>query len=303
MSDADLLIAIPTFNRGELVEIAVRSLMQQANESARWKILVVNNNSTDDTEVRLGGLAAQCSRLTYVFEPEPGLSHARNRAVKECKARYVLFADDECKFPSNYVDQTLTIIDKRKPKIFGGPVLPWYSEPPPTWFKNEYGSYSLPYATSRAHRISLSGANIGFEREALIAVGCFDPALGMKGNVIGYGEETAAELRILARFGSEAVWYDADFFNYHLVQPAKYQWRSLLGEHFRRGVARAKVKQVYLQDAAPPSPTIPECLSFRQAHGGASRTIRWQNIAYERGLPLVRHLGYVFGISTISGTR
>ena len=77
MSDPSLTLAIPTFNRAFYVTAAIESLRQQTNTSARWRVVVVDNNSTDDTAARLKEKAAQWPRLTVLFEPTPGASIRR----------------------------------------------------------------------------------------------------------------------------------------------------------------------------------------------------------------------------------
>ena len=267
MSDAPtLVIGIPTFNRAFYVAGAIDSLRGQANASARWRVVVVDNNSTDDTAARLALLSAQWPRLTALFAREPGASIARNRALawaaETCgRDSYILYADDECKFPADYVDRALALIDAHRPAMFGGPIHPWYVTPPPAWFRPEYGSYSLPWATGLSDRISLSAGNMGFAVAALQQIGGFDPARGPRGNVLAYGEETAVENRMVATFGPDAVWFDPDLVNLHAVRPEKYEWRQLLREHFLRGMARGELQAAGL--VARPGETVPETLRPR----------------------------------------
>ena len=257
----DLTIAIATFNRAVYVTGAIESLSAQANTSGRWRVVVIDNNSTDDTAMHVARLAAAWPRLTLVHEPVQGLSHARNRALASTPEGYILYADDECKFPADYVDRALAIVDQRRPAVFGGPIHPWYPTPPPAWWLDDYGSFSLPWQAARGGRIYLSGGNIGFAVEALRAVGGFDPGLGMKGNAIRFVEETAVELAILARYGPERIWFDPDFVNFHAVRPEKFRWSVLAREHFFRGMARAEIAASGA--LAPAQEPVPDCLRPR----------------------------------------
>lgn len=301
-----LTIAIPTFNRAELVEIAVRNLMAQANTGPRWRVLVIDNRSTDDTAARLERLQREWTRLEVLNERRQGLSFARNRALDACDGGWLLFADDECKFPPDYVDRALAIIDTKAPAMFGGPVRPWYPTQPPHWYRDEYGSFSLPWLAPRASRIYLSGGNIGFSVDALRSVGGFDPALGMSGGRIAFGEETDVEERILRRFGPDSVFYDPDFYNLHAVRPEKFRWRYLIRENFQRGVSRATVfKAAAAGTEASRDVAVPACLR-PEAGALLSGTPRvWQCFVYEKGLPLLRVVGQLWGRSrnAIFGNR
>lgn len=258
-----LTLAIPTVNRAFYVTTAIESLRAQANTSDRWRVIVANNNSTDDTDAQLTAVAAVWPRLEVLFVAEPGASIARNRALERAGAGYILFADDECKFPGDYIDRALAIIDQHLPKIFGGPILPWYVSPPPTWLPPDYGSYSLPWATGTSDRVSFSAGNMGFDVNALRAIGGFDPARGPRGVQMAFGEETAVESLMLERFGPDAVWFDPDFINFHAVRPEKYLWRNLLREQFQRGKARAQLVRDGI--GAVDTAIIPECLKPRTA--------------------------------------
>jgi len=290
-------IAIPTHNRADLVVTAVESLRKQDNTGPEWRVLVVDNGSTDATASRLQEIAGRWPRLTVEAEPTLGSSAARNRAIAACQSAYILFVDDDCTFPTDYVDRALSIIRDKAPVMFGGPIHPWYSDTPPNWFRDEYGSFSLPHGTGRSPRIYMSGANIGFLRQALLELGGFDASLGIHGAMRGYGEETEIEARIIAKRGTDAIWFDRDFINFHLVRPEKYRWRHLLADNFQRGLARAKVAAISQAAGPVTEPPIPDCLRptpppppprSQPAYG-------WQNLAYERGLPLVRLAGYAAG--------
>lgn len=294
MTAAFLTIAIPTYNRAGLVREAIKSLMDQNNQSDAWEILIVNNNSTDNTEKTLKQLKQDCDRLRYVNEAIAGSSQARNRAIKECRTEYILFVDDECTFRDDYVDRAIQIISKHEPKMFGGPVYARFLEGAPAWFLSEYGAFSIPEATGRSNRVFLSGANIGFKVDAIAHIGGFDPKLGMFGPAMGYGEETAVEMKMLEKYGPDAVWFDADFINYHLVRPEKYKWSFLLKEHFLRGRAQAKLSKSLTEQIVR---DIPDCLKAKKSGTPTpddTRRTYWQNIAYEKGLPVIRKIGLLW---------
>ena len=122
---------------------------------------------------------------------------------------------------------------------------------------------SSPWATGKSDRVSLSAGNMGFEVEALRSIGGFDAARGPRGTQMAFGEETAVENLMLATFGPEAVWFDAEFVNFHAVRPEKYRWQNLAREQFQRGTARAQLAKAGLAGAS--SSIVPDCLKPRPA--------------------------------------
>ncbi len=293
-----LHLCIPTFNRARLLEAAINSLRQQANDSARWRVVVVNNHSTDDTAERLQHLQQQWPRLITVSENQPGSSVARNRGLAECRKGWILFTEDDCTFPSDYVDRALGLLDRYAPVMFGGPIYPRYDHPPPRWWRDDYGTYSHPKLTGRSKRISLSGGNIGFALEALQKIGGFDPSLGIHGKRLGFGEETAVEAQILHNYPPEAIQFDLKLFIYHLVRNEKYQWHCLLNEHLSRGIARARIERLQSrlrETAKQPTAIPPSLLCTNYPIQPATRNGHPLGILYEKGLPLVRLLGLAIG--------
>jgi glycosyltransferase involved in cell wall biosynthesis len=96
----DLTVAICTFNGEQrLPAVLDRLLAQTPTPGVMWEVLVVDNNSQDETAKVVADYAARWrddSRLRYVFEPIQGLSYARNRAIAEAASQdLVAFLDDD----------------------------------------------------------------------------------------------------------------------------------------------------------------------------------------------------------------
>lgn len=88
-----LTIAICTRDRPQQVERCLASL--QAQSYIRLSVLVVDNSPTDDAVRKL----VECNEfqipVSYILEPKPGLSHARNKAVEQCETDIIAFIDDD----------------------------------------------------------------------------------------------------------------------------------------------------------------------------------------------------------------
>ena len=98
MSNSELItIAICTYDRARNLRDTLESLHQMTVPvGAEPEVIVVDNNSTDDTESFVEALAARNSlSLRYLFEPKQGLSHARNCAVHAARGTYIIWTDDD----------------------------------------------------------------------------------------------------------------------------------------------------------------------------------------------------------------
>ncbi len=72
-------IIICTYNRAELLNETIKSLLNQTVEVSHYEIIIVNNNSTDNTAEIVRGFIDRYNNIRIVLESKQGLSHARNR--------------------------------------------------------------------------------------------------------------------------------------------------------------------------------------------------------------------------------
>lgn len=95
----DLSVAICTYNGAARIPEVLDCLAAQRNTDAlRWEVLVVDNNSTDETAAVIRRYADRwpaSSRLRYVFEARQGKTHAVQRAVQESTGAWIAFLDDD----------------------------------------------------------------------------------------------------------------------------------------------------------------------------------------------------------------
>src|SRR3954454_24769386 len=88
-------IAIPTWNRSAVLRKTLEHLtLLEPVDGVEWELLVVDNNSTDDTPKVLAEFADRLP-LRALHEPIPGKSSAANLAVREARGEYILWSDDD----------------------------------------------------------------------------------------------------------------------------------------------------------------------------------------------------------------
>jgi glycosyltransferase involved in cell wall biosynthesis len=91
-----ITVAICTYNRCARLPGLVKALRDQ-DSPVPFEILIINNNSTDNTARVLQELKEQAGvPLRFVNEPSQGISYARNRAIEESlDSDCLLFLDDD----------------------------------------------------------------------------------------------------------------------------------------------------------------------------------------------------------------
>jgi glycosyltransferase involved in cell wall biosynthesis len=165
--------------------------------SGGWELLVVNNNSTDQTAAVIASFEERLP-IRGVLEVQAGLSHARNRAVQEAAGEYLLFTDDDVLVdPEWLVAYDAAFRAHPDAAQFGGPVEPWFEGTPPEWLTQVFDQVGPAYAAVNhgpsaiplddAHLVF--GANIA-ARMSVLPKYKFDPSLGRTGTNMLSGEET-----------------------------------------------------------------------------------------------------------------
>lgn len=64
------------------------------------ELIVIDNNSSDETGDIVKKYAENNDKIKYIFESKPGLSNARACGVKNCNSEWIIFLDDD-----NYIEQ------------------------------------------------------------------------------------------------------------------------------------------------------------------------------------------------------
>src|SRR5207249_4997559 len=97
-------VIMSTYNRGELLDDAVRSVLaQRVDSTPPFELIVVDNNSTDTTREIIERFAAADRRVRHLFEPQQGLSFARNAGIREARAPLIAFIDDDVRAEPDWV--------------------------------------------------------------------------------------------------------------------------------------------------------------------------------------------------------
>ena len=242
--DPILSIIVCTYNRAQLLQMCLDSLVpQMARFAATTEVVVVDNNSGDGTPALLRAYAAAHPWLVAERESRQGLSHARNRGAQRARGAHLCFLDDDGKAGPAYLENLHRVIRDEHPDIFGGPVYPYYTSRKPAWFKDEF-EIRKHAARSGYCNCAISGGNFVIRADLLRELGMFSPDLGMVGRRVRLGEERAVLERYRASRdpGSQRVYYCLDCFILHHVPPHKMTRWYMVKRGFQAGRANVVAK-------------------------------------------------------------
>jgi glycosyltransferase involved in cell wall biosynthesis len=212
--------------------------------SIEWEVVVVDNNSRDQTRTALEEFAARHpGRFRYVLELKQGLSNARNAGILAARGEVIAFTDDDVIVDAAWLGNLTRCLLDGTWAGSGGRVLPLQSVVLPRWL-----SLSGPYALGGAVAALFDqgdepkelneppfGANMAFRKEVFESYGYFRPDLGRRpGSLISY-EDTEFGKRLMA--AGERLGYEPSAIVYHPVLDERLNKKYVLAWYFGYGRA------------------------------------------------------------------
>ena len=230
-----LSIVISTYNNAVSLIRTLESVVAQDADTSLWECVVVNNNSTDDTTLRVRNFIEKhnSTNIRLVDEPKQGLSFARNRGITESIGEFIAFIDDDETINKEYVSAYLDLFYNHGAFVAAGALKVCYDSKRPKWMSHytekmignpiDLGDEIITITSS----ITPAGGNMAFNREVFKLYGQFDTDLGRNGSQLLGGEENDIFARV--RNLGERIFYTPCAIAYHHIADSK-----LTPEYFDR---------------------------------------------------------------------
>lgn len=237
-----LVVGFCTYNRSARLPALLAALRHQVCDEP-FEIVVVNNNSSDDTATVLAGLQALPGvRLRWVTETAQGIVPARNRLLEEARgAEFLLMLDDDELPRAGWVQQGLKALRDEGLECVGGRVRVCFDPVPrPAWlgpellgFLAEVDHGDAPRAIV-SHETPVWTANVGY-RMSVFADGLrFDMRYSRVGKDVGGGEDVRMFEALLAQ--GRRMGYRPEMEVDHFVEPWRLRRGYFLRLHFSSGL-------------------------------------------------------------------
>lgn len=111
-------VIIPTYNRGSFISAAIESVLNQTYKD--YEILVVDDGSTDNTKANV---ARYGGPVRYIYQPNQGVSAARNKGIKHAIGTYISFLDSDDVFLPMKLEEQMNYIRNHPDCKF---IYSWY---------------------------------------------------------------------------------------------------------------------------------------------------------------------------------
>ena len=234
MNEFSIDIVICTYNNAELLQQTLSALSnQKVSPGISWRVLVVNNNCTDDTEKLVESFQQSANfPLSMVVETRQGLTPARLCGVRNSFGNWIAFVDDDCLLAENWIEETARFASEHpRCGAFGGKIiLDWQETPPPFVLNRRYAYAGKRLGDTPQKRSWLPGAGMVLRRSALEQSGWIENQLleDRIGQVLVSGGDVEIGMRIYSHW---EIWYAPGLELRHVIPS-----RRMTREYLRRMV-------------------------------------------------------------------
>ncbi|MBW4554409.1 MAG: hormogonium polysaccharide biosynthesis glycosyltransferase HpsE [Trichormus sp. ATA11-4-KO1] len=253
----DLSIAICTYNGENRLPQVLNKLKEQIHpESLRWEVVVIDNNSKDNTAQIVQEFQSNwpsSSFLKYFFEPTQGLAYARQSAIEQSRGKFIGFLDDDNLPAANWVASAYAFgCTHPQAGAYNGRIHPNFETNPPQNFKKLAIFLAIIDRGAKAHiyerrkRVLPPAAGLVVRREAwldnvpnkLFLVG------RIKNSMLA--SEDIEALIYIQNAGWD-IWYNPDMLIYHQIPSWRLEENYLVSLVRGIGLAKHHVRMIRLK--------------------------------------------------------
>ena len=223
-----LSIIICSYNRASYISDALTSLYNQSSGLDDFEVIIVDNNSTDNTKdvYTLWRQANAKGVFTFISETKQGASFARNTGAAIANGEWVCFMDDDAVATVDYVKNILRHIQDQPLIVgFGGRIIPKYIPAEPKWMSYYVSSLvgNFDYAPTAC---AFGNGKYPLESNMIVKKSVYEQIGGFNVNLPGVvgtlrigGEGKELFYKIIAL--GHTIYYDPSICVHHVVEVKK----------------------------------------------------------------------------------
>jgi GT2 family glycosyltransferase len=115
----DITLVVPTYNRADALRANLDSMLALRDVA---EIVIVDDGSSDDTRAACAQFPDPRLRLVD-HAANRGVAAARNTGVAAAHGEWVLFGEDDCRFPADYATVLRAEAERHRADIVGAPLI------------------------------------------------------------------------------------------------------------------------------------------------------------------------------------
>jgi glycosyltransferase involved in cell wall biosynthesis len=231
-----LSVLIATHNGVDTIEQTLQAMSELDSPRGGWKLIIVNNASTDDSEGRILSWKDRLP-LHYLVEPRLGKSVAMNTALSHAEGDFIVMTDDDVLPRRDWLKEWRRVADAY-PHLdaFGGAIVPQFPNAPP-WPMPDSSLTVLYAATPPFAEGEIEGADVSGPNMAVRASVRDEGWRFGQGFMVGsqglMGEDSDF-IRRLVKAG-HGVGFAPNAVVRHIIQEEQMSWWWMQRRFFRHG--------------------------------------------------------------------
>jgi len=104
-------IITPMFNSVKYVGLTIESVLAQTY--THWELIVVDDGSTDDSDLIVDDYASRDSRIRRMSQKHSGSAIARNSGIRQARGRYLAFLDSDDIWEPDFLECQLQLLSQK----------------------------------------------------------------------------------------------------------------------------------------------------------------------------------------------
>jgi len=233
-----------TYSNASLLRRTLDSLIKQTLPPQEYEIVVVDNNSTDNTREVVRDFEERAShQIKYILETTQGLSAARNTGIQQSSGPIISFIDDDAEAAPDWLATVVEAFNQHPDAwgVGGNTFAIWDAERP-SWLTDDFlPDLSIqdrgPIKLKLPRQQHLLGTNSSFRREVFAEIGYFPTDLGRVGKNLLAGEE--AELCRRIHLHGKSMYHIPNVVVYHHVTTERMTRSYFRKRCYLSGLSRA----------------------------------------------------------------
>ncbi len=114
-----LSVILPCLNEEQSIEKCINDIRNELESKIDYEIIVINNNSTDNSQKILDNFKKNFSNLKVYFEPKIGYGSSCNKGLKTASGKYLILMDIDQTYPPEKILDFVNGLDKGSDFVIG----------------------------------------------------------------------------------------------------------------------------------------------------------------------------------------
>ena len=167
----EITVVIPTYNRYTLLKRAITSLYKQTYKPK--EIIVVDDGSTDDTSQ----IQNDFPEIIYIYQPNRGVSAARNVGIKKATCEWIAFLDSDDEFHPEKLQKQVTFHQQNPNILMSYTAEKWIRNSKEVKIPKKYRKIGKDAFVENLSYCNIAPSSVLLHRKVLDDVGLFDENL------------------------------------------------------------------------------------------------------------------------------